>query len=65
MQELERLLSPTDFCRVHRGAIVRLDRVRELRTTEAGEYLACLHDGTELPVSRSHRLKFFAALRRG
>lgn len=49
----ESQLDPTRFARVHRSAIVRLDRVRELRTADAGrEAMVLLRDGTTLPVSR-------------
>ena len=49
----ESQLDPARFARVHRSAIVRLDRVRELRTTDAGgEAIVLLRDGTTLPVSR-------------
>jgi two-component system LytT family response regulator len=48
---LEARLERQGFVRVHRSAIVRLDRVREVRTYE-GETLLVLRDGSELPVSR-------------
>jgi two-component system LytT family response regulator len=44
---LEVRLDPERFVRVHRSAIVRLDRVREVRETTL-----VLRDGTELPLSR-------------
>jgi two-component system LytT family response regulator len=40
---------------VHRSAIVRLDRVRELRTSSIGESALVLKDGTRVPVSRRRR----------
>ncbi len=55
MADLERELDPSVFCRVHRSAIVRLDRVSRLETNESGEYEAVLADGTRLPISRRHR----------
>jgi len=48
---LEGRLDGRRFARVHRSAIVRLDRVREIRTC-GGETLLVLRDGSELPVSR-------------
>jgi two-component system LytT family response regulator len=50
---LVRRLDPARFTRIHRSAIVRLDHVRELRTSgRDGSTVARLRDGTELPVSR-------------
>ncbi len=60
LQSLADRLSPARFVRVHRSAIVHLDRVRELR---AGKVLV-LRDGTEVPVSRARRAEVRAALRR-
>jgi len=46
-------LDPVRFARIHRSAIVRLDHVRELRTSGPnGTTVVRLRDGTELPVSR-------------
>ncbi len=52
---LERRLDPRRFARVHRSTIVRLDRVRELRTLGSGEYRLLMADGTQLEVSRAYR----------
>ncbi|HSD32650.1 MAG TPA: LytTR family DNA-binding domain-containing protein [Gemmatimonadales bacterium] len=53
---LEALVSRLDaerFVRVHRSAIVRLNQVRELRTSRGGtEAVVRLRDGTVVPVSR-------------
>ncbi|HEY6224012.1 MAG TPA: LytTR family DNA-binding domain-containing protein [Gemmatimonadales bacterium] len=50
---LARRLDPVRFARIHRSAIVRLDHVRELRTTgRDGRTVVRLRDGTEVPVSR-------------
>lgn len=55
LRSLEERLDPAEFCRVHRSAIVRLDRVRELRPTFRGDAVAVLKDGTRVQVSRSRR----------
>ena len=55
MNELEAKLDPQKFFRVHRSAIVNLDRVRELQQLFNGEYAVVLHDGTELKLSRGRR----------
>jgi two-component system LytT family response regulator len=43
------------FCRIHRTAIVKLDRVRTLKINASGEYDVVLNDGTRLPLSRRYR----------
>jgi two-component system LytT family response regulator len=56
---LEGELDPNEFVRIHRGTVVRVDRVRELVPESHGDYTARLADGTDLAVSRNHwaRLK--------
>lgn len=54
LASLEARLDPSRFVRVHRSAIVQLDRVRELRTTLRGAE-AVLRDGSRIPVSRRKR----------
>ena len=56
-------LEASHFVRVHRSAVVNVDRVRELR--HAGDaVVVVLRDGTEVPVSRRHREQIASALRR-
>lgn len=50
---LEARLNPRDFLRVHRGAIVNVQKVAEVR--DAGALTVVLVDGTQVPVSRSKR----------
>ncbi len=54
LDELERRLDPGKFLRVHRSAIVNLDRATALRPAFAGTYRLQLDDAarTEVPVSR-------------
>ncbi len=60
MGALERNLDPARFQRVHRSAIVALDRVRQLVTQGGGLGKLQLLDDTWIPVSRAR----IAALRR-
>lgn len=55
LQTLEQRLDPQRFFRVHRSAIVNLDRVRELEPYLKGDHLVVLQDGTKLKLSRSRR----------
>jgi two-component system LytT family response regulator len=64
LASLEERLDPTSFVRVHRSAIVALDRVRELRSTGLGEWIVVLRDGTRVPVSRRRREQVAEAIRR-
>ena len=52
---LERELDPARFARVHRSAIVALDRVGELHSLGGGENRVRLADGTQVPVSQRYR----------
>ena len=62
MGSLEARLEPTRFFRVHRSAIVNLDRVREVQFLFRGEHVIILHDGTRLKLSRSRLEKLEAML---
>jgi two-component system LytT family response regulator len=55
LSALELELDPSKFARVHRSAIVSLDRVRELRSLGGGEYRVLLTDGTQVPMSQRYR----------
>jgi two-component system LytT family response regulator len=63
LASLEQRLDPTRFVRVHRSAIVALDRVRELRSTGLAEWIVVLRDGTRVPVSRRRREQVAEAIR--
>jgi len=55
LAELENELDPSTFCRVHRSAIVNLDRVRSLKLQEDGEYEVLLETGARVRLSRRYR----------
>lgn len=55
LADLEKELSAQGFCRIHRSAMINLDRLRGLATDEEGEYQVELTCGTRLRLSRSHR----------
>lgn len=59
---MESCLDPRRFARIHRSAIVNLDRVRELQPMFRGEWVALLHDGTKLRVTPTYRDALIAAL---
>ena len=62
MTELEKRLDPAQFIRVHRSAIVNMDRIRELQPWFHGDYRILLHDGTELALTKNHRERLESAL---
>jgi len=62
MAGLENRLDPAHFFRIHRGAIVNLDRVKELQPYFKGEHIVVLHDGTRLKLSKSRRADLEARL---
>ncbi len=62
MQSLETRLDPELFFRVHRSAIVNLDRVRELQPYFRRSHVVILKDGTKLKLSRARREKLEALL---
>ena len=62
MSQLESRLDPVRFLRVHRSAIVNLDRIKELQPWFRGDYRVILRDGTELTLTKSHREKLESRL---
>jgi two-component system LytT family response regulator len=52
---IEAQLSPREFFRVNRSALVRLDRIREIEPTFGGEHVVVLADGQRLPLTRGVR----------
>jgi len=55
LRDLEARLDPRRFVRIHRSAIVQIDRIRQLQSLPSGDAAVILRDGTELRVSRSRR----------
>jgi len=52
---LERLLDPTTFVRVHRSAIINVDRLKEIESDSSGDGVIVLADGTKVRLARSRR----------
>lgn len=63
MNEIEQRLDPQRFFRVHRSAIVNVDRVREMHPLFRGDCVLVLQDGTKLKLSRTRREAFEELLR--
>lgn len=54
LNELEPQLDPAQFARIHRSALVRLERIRSLAPRRNGDCDVLLADGTKLPLSRTY-----------
>ena len=54
MKGIEAKLDPARFVRVHRSAIVNVDRVKRLEPWAHGEYVITMEDGTKITSSRTH-----------
>jgi two-component system LytT family response regulator len=50
---IERQLDPERFARIHRSAIVQMDRIAELHPLSHGDVAIVLGNGTRLTVSRT------------
>jgi len=62
LSAMEEELDPKKFIRVHRSAIVNLDRIKELQPLFNGEHSLILEDGTRLTLSRKYKDKLFELL---
>ncbi len=58
-------LDPRRFVRVHRSAVVNLDRIAALKPRLSGTYDLVLVGGTRLSLARSHRRRILELLGRG
>ena len=55
MKHMEEKLSGQGFQRIHRGSLVNLSAIRELLTSDSGDYDVVLQEGTRLKLSRAYR----------
>ncbi len=62
---LEACLDPARFVRIHRSVIVNLERVAKIEAYTKDTRVAVLHDGTQLPVSRTGYARLKALLSQG
>lgn len=62
LQQLEELLSPQGFIRIHRSAMVNIARIREIQPWFRGEYVVLLRDGTKVRSSRRYRSRLQALM---
>jgi len=59
---LESQLDPKRFLRIHRSAIVKLDKIKELQPWFHGEYHVILETGQKLTLSRNYRASLQEAI---
>ncbi len=55
MKELEAMLNPAQFLRIHRSTIINTQFISGAQTLGNGEYLLSLEGGAQLKVSRGYR----------
>ena len=55
--QFDRRLDPDRFVRIHRSAIVQIDRIAELRPDCHGDFTVLLNNGTVLALSRTFRAR--------
>ena len=64
LTHLERELDPQEFVRIHRTALVRLDRIGDLLPSVHGDFRVTLKSGAQLTLSRHYRAGVERALGR-
>ncbi len=58
MSGIESKLDPEKFLRIHRSALVNIERIKELHPMFSGDYSVILSNGKELTLSRNYRDRF-------
>ena len=62
LHSLESSLDPRQFVRVHRSYLLNVSRVARIEPWGQGSKMAVLHDGRNVPVSRSGEARLRTAL---
>lgn len=62
MKQAEDELDPSQFIRIHRSAIVAVDRIKAIRTSDSGGHVIELKDGAQLKSSRQYGSRVNALL---
>lgn len=65
MKGAEQRLDSKSFLRIHRSAVVNVDRIAALTPWTHGEYVVTMHDGTRLHVSRMYSSRVDALIEAG
>jgi two-component system LytT family response regulator len=63
LSDLESVLDPSQFVRIHRSYILNIERLAKLELYAKDSHAAILRDGTRLPVSRSGYVRLNSLLR--
>jgi two-component system LytT family response regulator len=63
LAEVENVLDPAQFVRIHRSYILNIDRLSKLELYAKDSHAAILRDGSRLPVSRSGYARLNAVLK--
>ncbi len=63
MLAMEKRLEPYGFQRIHRSAIVNLDKVSKLMASDSGEYEVLMTNGLVLKIGRNYREALFSRMK--
>jgi two-component system LytT family response regulator len=63
LSDVESVLDPSQFVRIHRSYILNVDRLAKLELYAKDSHAAILRDGTRLPVSRSGYARLSSVLK--
>ena len=62
ISSLEEQLDPRQFRRIHRSAIVKIDKIKEMQPWFHGEYRVIMENGKQHTLSRNYRSNFQGAV---
>jgi two-component system LytT family response regulator len=62
LSSMEAQLDPKRFRRIHRSAVVNVERIKEMQPLFNGEHSVLMDDGTKLTLSRTYKDKLFELL---
>lgn len=62
LSAMETQLDPARFLRIHRSAIINVERIQELQPMLGGQHVVVMEDGTRLTLSRNYTDRLFKLL---
>ena len=62
MAQMEAMLEPRQFVRIHRSYLLNIDRLARVEATDKESRVAILRDDTRLPISRNGYARLSALL---
>ena len=65
MSNLEKILNPINFQRIHRSTIININLIKQIISSDHGDYTLIMANGTKLKLSRNYKENINQLLKSG